>query len=126
MYFMLHAIFVDVGLLEWVFVPFSVVQIVCVVARVLEWAVALAFVEVAAWNFFKSLRVLLDELLLLRAPAHHLGGWNDQITVFSTNRASSEMSLLDFLVVSCTPVSNAVKAEAMRAAFKNTESLSVC
>jgi hypothetical protein len=126
LYSILHSISIDLSLLERIFVPLSILQIVCIVARVLEWAVTLAFVEVAARNFTKSLGVLLDELILARTLAHHFGGWDHQVTIFSANRTSSKMGFLNFLIIASTPVSYAVKAEAMCAAFKNSESLSFC
>lgn len=54
---MLDTVFVDIRFFEGVFVPVTVVEVMGVEARVLEWTVAMASVEMLAWYLVQSLLI---------------------------------------------------------------------
>lgn len=107
------AVLVDVCLLEGVLVPLAVLEVVCVEARVLEWTVALPFVEVHAWDLGDVVCVLLHQLLLHLPIEDHACRRYDQVAILTTDGARPEMRLLNLFVVGRAPVTNAVEAKSV-------------
>ena len=121
---MKNSVFVDVRLFEWILVVFPVFQNMGVVTGVLERAITFPFVKVPAWDFVQGFRVFFNQLILFVSAFYHHGRWDNQVRLGPANRTCSEVSFLHFFVVGCSPVSNAIQTEWMRAIVKDAKSLS--
>lgn len=123
----MHVTFsVYIVLLEWIFIPRSISQSVSVEARVLERTVPFALSKMFAGNGSQCLAILINKFVFEVTLINHACAWNDQITVLSADGAGPVMSLLDFLIVSGSPVSDALETERMLTIFKNSELSVVC
>ena len=76
---MLDSILINVSLFEGVFVPFSICQVMRIVARVLEWADPTALVEMTAGDIGKSIAILVYQLLFELSLHYHASGWDHQV-----------------------------------------------
>lgn len=82
-----------------------------VLARIQEWALTFAEVEMLTRNLFQSSVVLLDQFILFGPRCDHVVARDDQERVLPADRTSSEMVLRRLLVVGGSPLSDALKAE---------------
>jgi hypothetical protein len=117
--FIHELLFVRVGIFLTVWKPMTVE------ARVLEGAVTTTHVEVLARDVCDGFLVLINKFILYVTFINHPGWRNHQVTILSTNRASSVVSLFDLLVICGSPVSDAIEAKSMATILQYTEALAI-
>lgn len=84
-----------------------------VVATVHERTETFAFIEVLAGDLLDSILVVFNQVFLLRACLNQFFRRNDQVTVSSTDGASSVVTFLVLRIVGRPPPSDAVQTESV-------------
>jgi len=86
-----------------------------------KWTHTLPSVEVATWDLCYVVLVLCYQLVLVLPISDHFIGRNDHIAIPPADRASPKMMFAGSLIISGSPLSDAIKAERMTTILQNPE-----